>query len=1403
MYIENARIKLILAVLVLPLLLFGSQAFCQSSASLSGTVQDASQGVVPGAAVTAVNNDTGIKSTTTANNAGVYNFPSLPPATYKVTVAMPGFQTTTKTDVNLNAGMHARLNFELPVAGVSTQIEISTSVQDMVLESGSSTGSVFQDKTVTDLPLMNNDLLDLVNQMGGVVKPEDTVFGNSNQTFAGVPGSQVNVQRDGVTVNEVRYMSGISAASRLNPEMVGEFKVVLSSVDAEYGRGGGQVQVVTKSGANGFHGSGVWDVQNTALDANEWSYNKIGRSKDWRNLNEYTITANGPIKKNKSFFFAMWNQAIPRTRATARANVLTPCARKGIFRYFSGWLNGASYLTTASAAGTSSATRPVVNADGTPRYDVAIAGADAGKLQYYSVLGKLTSASQALIAADPVNCSQYLPQGLSLTGDNGLNGSWDTNRNQFDQSGYMQRFMAKMPMPNEYIQGDGLNVGDYRWLRTSKGQDNLYGTGQDNARKQLTVKLDHNLTAANRLSGSLMLERDVSTDGLAPWPGGYSGVQARYPVQISATLTSTLGPTLLNEFRFGFARTESHSTSALDSPGTGADALAVVNELMPTKGFANYDGFPLLVNAGNSTFAFNPATSHPVGGTSYFAGTWGGNDPRVSFADSVTWTRGAHSIKGGFEIRISHSNQDSNGDQLGTLTYPVLQGGNATNAPASGIGTNWTGLLGNDTGTSASGSYASAYAMMNLMAGSISSVKQYYFVNSATQKAWNDPTKGELTRRTNLREREFSIFFKDDWKVNSNFTLNLGVRYDYYGTPWVDSGMTAGWDGGPLTVFAGTNGLSNWMSANPAYDTSNTSLIAKNIFVGPNSPNPDKSVLNKDMNNIGPAVGFAWQIPWFGKGKTTLRGGYQLSYMVVTTLHDNSEFGYSIMKTPGLENNFTANVGVQTSFKYTNLANAANLVPNRQFQDQTILPLTSRPYYERSAMIRAFDQNTRTPYIQSMNLSLTRNIGSSLTLDVRYIGTLTRKSINAINLNTTNFINNGLAAALAIARTGGESDLLNQMIKPNTLQANTVSGAAQLRANGSTSTNLATGNFNAIAGYLATTTGNTAVVTGTGNGRMLRYNGIAENFIYTSPQFASVYWSSNMQGSNYHSMQAQATMRPKRGLSFNLTYTWSRNLGLNAITDYRNYGLDYGLMSNNRQHAVSAQGTYVLPFGANGFLLRDSNKTIRKIVEGWQLSWIGTYTTGVPYSVGQARSSMWGGAGLDLVRPDLFNTKGGQVTWADGADTGRYFGDKFVKVSDPQCATIATGLQALCNGAAGLRALALASDPSVIVIQHAKPGTRGNMALNQLTGPGRWNLDTAMGKTYEFMEGKSITLRVDALNIFNHPTPSGAFVASYNSRTFSASSPVTTLAATDANPFGYVGSKVGHRVFSAKIRLNF
>ena len=140
---------------------------------------------------------------------------------------------------------------------------------------------------------------------------------------------------------------GFQPATIMNPDMVGEVRMVTSPVDAELGRGNSQVQVQTRSGTNTFRGALVYNIRNSAIEPNTWANNRAQRKAivpPWTNLKEYTGSMGGPIVKNKTFFFFLWDGLLPATRNNSQATVLTPCARNGIFRYFDGWKNGNSRL---------------------------------------------------------------------------------------------------------------------------------------------------------------------------------------------------------------------------------------------------------------------------------------------------------------------------------------------------------------------------------------------------------------------------------------------------------------------------------------------------------------------------------------------------------------------------------------------------------------------------------------------------------------------------------------------------------------------------------------------------------------------------------------------------------------------------------------------------------------------------------------------------------------------------------------------------------------------------------------------------------------------------------------------------------------------------------------------------
>jgi len=1527
--------KQLLGMAVMILLVFSAQAFSQTNASITGSITDESGGALPGASVTVTDSATGSVHKILTNSAGVYNVPGLPGGTYKVTAEMTGFQTQTKTDVSLVASAVQKVSFTMKIAARNEQIEVSAKAENLLLEQSSSVGVVLPEEKISELPLVSSNVLDLIKVMGGVNMTDSPTFGADRTTFAGISAANVNLQRDGVTVNDVRWATGLSSPVYLNPELIGEFKLVIAPVDAEMGRGSGQVQVITRSGANDFHGSAVWNIQNSALDANQWGNNLITAGAvnsyvrpNWRNQEEYTLSAGGPIIKNKAFFFVSWDQQIVRIREhNINPQVLTKCAEKSIFRWFYGYGTGnnqtvASNGTTRSAPITLNSTdkngNPLLSdifnnlkltgpitvpaympttgagiiAPGTA-YDPAT----NNLLQAASVFGPLAAGKTPAMMGNDCENVAIGPDGYPTSAwvDYGANGNQFDSYRVKDTTGSVMKFLSYTPTgdvsalggPNNWDVGDGLNTAGYRWTRSNDGIDNVYGLGEGPNRKQLSFRLDWNITASHRLSGGYSWETDHGEDAQPMWPVySYGGVITRDPRSFNASLTSTLRPTLLNEFRWGYSKTESFVTSPLYNNVTGgAEKLrALYKDIYDPSQIPGWNtDVPIVMGLG-TIYAISGGSNPYGSGRGNFGTYWGGHDPRMIFADTLTWTKGKHSFKFGGETQRASSWQAQNGSiSFGdsNMSFPYARSGASANAPNKGLytaGVNiWAlpGMVG--TGT---GQINNMYNLTNMMAGSLSSVGQWYFINKPDWQNYNEVQNGEDMQITEFHQNQFNFFFKDDWKVTDNLTLNLGVRYEFYGVPFLADGLTPGLKGGSYKAFSysGSSWDDFWASDwtyNPTpgtpYAGSYKGELAETAFIGPNSANPGQQLYNDDYNNFGPAVGFAYQLPWFGKGKTTLRGGYQMNYLTLGRA--------SLVSAPGMVRDYSyAGADRTGAAAYMSLKDLANV--NSGFSQLVPVPLPTYmvppavnpilPANQRQQASPVYDPNLTTPYVHNLTLSLTRNIGSNLTVDLRYIGTLSRKQTSSINLNTSNYLTNGLKEMFDCARyntvaacgatapgdatySGSVFQKLDQMfwninlnnplygygptgtIKNGTYQ----SGALQLRA--SQGLNLANGDYNALAGTLATLNINPTynpqltnfVPTTYTAGSVLRWNGFPENWIYTSPQYSSSSMTMNLNHANYHSMQAQVTLRPTHGLSLSGTYTWSRNLGALGYIDIRDRTDDYGLLNTHRSHAFTSYGTYDLPFGPNRQLFSDVNPNILgRIIGGWQLS-IQTMQSGRPMSL-STTTGISGNGRAQYVGTTPYDTKSGHVVWDPNARTGNYFNMQLLATVDPQCSSVTTAQ--FLNYSCFLRAMSkpanqgdpgavqtLVKDPSdptgvkylwgVPLFENPAPGTRGNFAAYNFTSPLTWNTDMALTKVIRISEGKSFQLRIDATNVFNHPFPSNGNFGSSGSRTVAPGDFAGNISSMDLswlNPIlygnrsaGYLDSKVGSRTFQAKVRFDF
>jgi hypothetical protein len=959
-----------------------------------------------------------------------------------------------------------------------------------------------------------------------------------------------------------------------------------------------------------------------------------------------------------------------------------------------------------------------------------------------------------------------------------------------DPTGYIANFMKAMPSTNNYASGDGLNTAAHLWTQTTRGADNLFGVGEDTQRKQINFRIDHNFNAQHRVSGSYTYESNWADDSFANWPANsYGGKNSRRPQVFTVNLTSTLNQALLNEAHIGMSRTAGNIEAPFRNPDNGNK----LNEFMPL-----VNGIRFIIGPGSGSANLGPdGNSGPVGSRGGLAYDGSDVSPRWTYGDTVSWMKGAHSLKFGAEYRWSGSYGSvgwvSNASGTSFLPTPYAVGGSSLPSPFMSI----SGLAGS-TYFGGSGNQSTIEGLLNFLSGSLGQMRQYNYINNPNQTTWSDQAKDPFPIR-DYHQNEWSFFSKDDWKIRSNLTLNLGLRWDYYGVPYVKGGMTAGLEGGGNALF-GISGRS-WKEA--FWAPGERAPQTKVIFIGPDSPNPGQSVYKKDLNNFGPAVGFAWQLPWLGKGKTTLRGGYQLNYMPggrVLTVAD------PLGLPPGstYQNIYSAG-GANPA--YLDLTNLVAPVP----LPSTATPMALIPFTDRLSSITAFDPNFQTPYINNLTLALTRNITSNLEVNIRYVGTISRKLMGTININQPNFLTNGLLEAFNTARMGGESKLLDDLLIGLTGGG---SGAAFLRDTSignffatyipdlfdynTTGAALANGNYLVLANkltYLGSSTDPT-------HGGLLRTAGFPENFIKTNPQFNSASFLTNSERANYHSMQAQVTLRPVHGVSLQATYTWAKNLGLiGSPTDPRNRNADYTRLSSDRHHVFSTYGTFDLPFGPKQMLFSNSHGVLARILENWQGSWIFNASSGLPLEIvtsgffQNGNDMLYGNGVPDLVGPFNFDKVG--VSWKKGAASGNYYGDLYTQVPDPQCSAIDSSLQSSCT----LKAIALKSDPTVIVLQNPQPGHQGTFGRNRLTGPGTYSLDMALAKAIRIKENVNFQLRIDATNVLNHPMASWSEYPS-GVRVIDPMPPSRNMNATD-QVLGLLNDKVGTRTFQLTGRINF
>jgi len=281
--------------------------------SISGVVTDKSGAVVSGATVTATDTLTGVQTAQKTDAKGFYNLPTLAVGTYDVEVKQVGFKTYRQTGLVIDANSALRVDASLAVGSISEKVEVSTDAAQVETTS-TQMGEVIEGSKMTSVPLNGRNFIDLLALQPGVSPYQGTdqmtngigidpatLSGDQNNGTQSVNGGRTG--SNGFMVNGADAEEGVHNGAAILPNLdsISEFRIITNNFNAEYGNfSGGQVNVVTKSGTNQFHGNLFEFLRNTDFDAA--NYENQGARGDFKQ-NQFGGTFGGPIKKDKVFFF--------------------------------------------------------------------------------------------------------------------------------------------------------------------------------------------------------------------------------------------------------------------------------------------------------------------------------------------------------------------------------------------------------------------------------------------------------------------------------------------------------------------------------------------------------------------------------------------------------------------------------------------------------------------------------------------------------------------------------------------------------------------------------------------------------------------------------------------------------------------------------------------------------------------------------------------------------------------------------------------------------------------------------------------------------------------------------------------------------------------------------------------
>jgi Carboxypeptidase regulatory-like domain/TonB dependent receptor len=1291
--------------------------------TISGLVTDPTGAVIPKAKVTAINAATKITTTRFSTSAGYFNVSPLPPGDYTVEVAAPGFKSLLQQNVAVNAMQTVTINAVLTVGAESQTITVTTAPPPLETENAT-LGMVMENSNYSNLPILMGGQQRDPTAFALLTPGAQSANNGGRMPIVGGTGSYLGqLYVDGMPAETVTQQGDNRLVSlTMDLDAIDQFQLVTSSPPAEY-MGAGAENFTIKAGGLKYHGQVSDFVRNTVFDA--WGF-----TAPWsqtKNALGQTVYAPKPVEHQNEF-------------SVSAGGVVPHTAHKLFFYaaylkyHYRNVRTPALYTIPSLLMRTGDFTELGTGAvPGTGLTGEALTGTGANPPFLWDPTSN--ACVGAVCTRQPFHAMKNLQQTYNIIPSNAIS----------PIANYMQSFL---PTPT--------NTGSIsnNYLGTAPG-------GYDN--HVLDWRVDYDMSSKHRLfSEGMMGTQNYVNNYSGPYINSDSGVPTPYmggdlahiyPKDFVMGDTYTITPNLVNQLKASFTRFfQNIQDPTQNVPGWGPSSIGMTNIPLGQAG-QEFPGASF-----GTTSAFGTAQQ-----------TWTSNGSSIStqlttpnnyaFTDNVKWLKGKHSFTFGFTFEFQQDNNANPATYSSVLDF-------AYNAYSTANYTTGTSALTTGGATTPSG-YAYASYLLGAVGGS--------------------PTLGlQPLSETGGRFKPMAPYGEDIYKITRKLTLDLGLRWDYLP---------------PFHEVKNRWTFLNPTLTNPLTNTPGMLQFAGNYGGAGVSCNCTTPV-NTYWKNWGPRVSLAYEM----NPKTVFRAGFA---QVFTQGGGVGGRGGAANGTGGTGFNMTAigptevtsGLAAGPSFYLNNSAyftgggyfGGSSIANTSLFGAGYVYPTPPTPSVSAEELNTGFFLcpvsgigpggnactagkmvsassvayadpyiSGRAPTIEMFNAGFQRAITPNLTLAIDYMGNESHFIINS-GTNGSNargyWVNQLDPKYLAVL--GAVKDSTNT--KPILLSAATAANATIVQS------------YFPSAPAPAFFTSAAAVNTAATVAQML----------VAFPQYTTVSdtWGTNVGNFSYHSLQFTLNQRVSHGLTFNLNYTFSKNIGDDG--SFRSgYPIPQNAMSLGTKawgqdryerswtdvsipNSIHAYGVYDLPF-ANG----NQPFILKTVLGGWKFSSIFTYSTGTPALVTWGGCSSTNYPGQGQCMPD----KNPQYGRSTARINGKYG-------SGPNGYTVCNlGINAI--GQSGCAPIvywdtnAFQTPTSISTVSGSPQYLLGNAPRSaplKLRSPNTWDWDAGLRKTFTIHKDVAFQFEANVSNVWNHVTfggPGGSWgAATYGTITGVTSSP--------------------------------